>query len=167
MPIQPAPGFSRLIASKVYNTTKRPYGYAFGGSGGAYRSGCSENAKAYGTACFVPFVLGFADGHSDVFCVRSRTVRLLHNKPPQIVDAVEPGSSDVYVCQTERQKKKAMVTGSARWELSKRGATKEASQFLVLLPGVVAADKVISRTTSGAGIWVTTRPNRSGRHVFC
>mgnify|MGYP006972339032 CR=1 FL=1 len=136
--------FSRLIASKVYNTTKRPYGYAFGGSGGAYRTvGCSESTQGVWDG-FVPFVLGSPMAIPNVFCVRMHAMRLLHNKLPQIVDAVEPGGSgDMYAGLNDEEK-------AALTEVTKMGFPPKAwygykdmgiHGFLVLYQGVVAADK--------------------------
>jgi hypothetical protein len=43
--------FSRVVAEQVYNMQQRPYGYSFGGSGGAYRTiGGLENTEVFGMA---------------------------------------------------------------------------------------------------------------------
>lgn len=84
--------FSRAVALKMYGG-KRPYGYAFGGSGGAYRTvGAFENAPGVWDGV-VPYVLGTSNASPNNFSVRMNAMRVLKDKFPQIVDAVEPGGS--------------------------------------------------------------------------
>lgn len=84
--------YSRVLAEQMYGST-RPYGYAFGGSGGAFRTiGGMENTSGVWDGA-VPYVLGAPVTPPNVFTVRMQAMQLLWNKFPQIVDAVEPGGS--------------------------------------------------------------------------
>jgi hypothetical protein len=87
--------YSRIKAAEIYGT-HRTYGYCFGGSGGAYRTiGAIENTNTWDGA--VPFVVGSPMAIPNVFSVRMHAMRVLKNKFPQIVDALEPGGSgDMY-----------------------------------------------------------------------
>lgn len=150
--------FSRFVAEKIYGdgnhksqnsnlnsqTFKRPYGYAFGGSGGAYRTvGGIENTHTWDGA--VPFVLGSPMAIPSVFCVRMHAMRILRNKLPQIVDAMEPGGSgDPYKGLNKEE-------ADALTEVTKMGfpihswyawKTMGVHAFLALYQGVVQADKV-------------------------
>ncbi|MCD8388442.1 MAG: hypothetical protein LUD17_16405 [Bacteroidales bacterium] len=82
---------SRAIMKDLYGCD-RAYGYVFGGSGGAYRTlGYIENTTTWDGA--VPFVLGSPSAIPNVFAVRMHALRILWDKLPQIVDALEPGGS--------------------------------------------------------------------------
>ncbi len=82
--------YSRVVAMEMYKS-KRPYGYAFGGSGGGYRTiGSAENTKGVWDGT-VPFVIGSTMAIPNVFTVRLRALRILNDKLPAIVDAIEPG----------------------------------------------------------------------------
>lgn len=84
--------YSRVIALKMYGG-RRPYGYAYGGSGGAYRTvGSFENTHDVWDGV-VPYVLGSSMAIPNSFSVRMHAMRLLKDKFPQIIDAVEPGGS--------------------------------------------------------------------------
>jgi hypothetical protein len=84
--------YSRELAVEMYGD-HRSYGYAFGGSGGAYRTiGGFENTKDIWDGV-VPFVIGSPMAIPNVFTVRMHAMRVLQNKFPQIVDALEPGGS--------------------------------------------------------------------------
>ncbi len=88
--------YSRAVAAQVYGP-HRPYGYAFGGSGGAFRTiGGMENTQGVWDGA-VPYVIGSPMAIPNVFCVRMHAMRILKDKFPQIVDALEPGGSgDMY-----------------------------------------------------------------------
>lgn len=88
--------YSRVIAQQIYGG-KRPYGYAFGGSGGAFRTiGGAENTVGVWDGV-APFVVGSPMAIPNVFSVRMHAMRVLKDKFPQIIDAVEPGGSgDMY-----------------------------------------------------------------------
>ena len=62
---------------------KRPYGYGFGGSGGAYRTvGGIENTEGVWDGV-VPYVLGSPMAIPNVFTVRMYAMRVLHDKLPK------------------------------------------------------------------------------------
>jgi len=88
--------FSRVVAMKIFGGS-RPFGYAFGGSGGAYRTvGGIEKTEGVWDGV-VPYVLGSPMAIPNVFTVRMHAMRVLNEKFPQIVDALEPGGSgDMY-----------------------------------------------------------------------
>jgi hypothetical protein len=84
--------YSRVVALQMYGG-KRPFGYAYGGSGGAYRTvGSMENTRGVWDGA-VPHVLGSSMAIPNSFTVRMHAMRLLNDKFPQIVDAMEPGGS--------------------------------------------------------------------------
>ncbi|MEA5141127.1 hypothetical protein [Arcicella rigui] len=88
--------FSKIVAGKLYGT-HRTYGYAFGGSGGAYRTiGSIENTDGVWDGV-VPYVLGSPMAIPNVFAARMNAMRILHDKFPQIIDALDAGGSgDMY-----------------------------------------------------------------------
>ncbi len=94
--------YSRVVALAMYGG-KRPFGYAFGGSGGGFRTvGSIENSDAWDGV--VPYVLGSPMAPPNMFSVRMRAMRILHDRFPQILDAVEPGGSgDPYAGLTPPQ----------------------------------------------------------------
>jgi hypothetical protein len=75
----------------------RPFGYAYGGSGGGYRTiGGAENTTGVWDG-FVPYVIGSPMAIPNMFTVRMHAQRILRHRLDQIVDAVEPGGSgDMY-----------------------------------------------------------------------
>ena len=84
--------YSRAVARRVYGE-HRPYGYAYGGSGGAYRTvGGAESTVGVWDG-FVPYVLGSPMAIPNVFCVRMHAQRILRDRFDQIVDAVDPGGN--------------------------------------------------------------------------
>jgi hypothetical protein len=84
--------YSRVVAQTMYGG-KRPYGYAFGGSGGAFRTiGSIENTTGVWDGV-VPYVAGSTMAIPNMFTVRMHAMRLLKDQFPQILDAVEPGGS--------------------------------------------------------------------------
>ncbi|HPW64189.1 MAG TPA: PKD domain-containing protein [Cyclobacteriaceae bacterium] len=96
--------YSRVVAKDMYGD-HRTYGYAFGGSGGAYRTlGAAENTIGVWDGT-VPFVLGTPMAIPNQFSVRMHGMRVLKNKLPQIVDALEPGGSgDMYAGLNDEEK---------------------------------------------------------------
>lgn len=83
--------FSRKLAQEMYST-KRVYGYIFGGSGGGYRTmGSIENTNVWDGA--VPFVLGTPMASPNNFSIRMHAMRLLNDKFPAINDAMDAGGS--------------------------------------------------------------------------
>jgi hypothetical protein len=98
-----AAAYSRTIALQMYGG-KRPYGYAYGGSGGAYRTiGSIENTHGVWDGV-VPYVPGSYMAIPNMFTVRMQALRVLRDKFPSIVDAEEPGGSgDPYVGLNPRE----------------------------------------------------------------
>jgi hypothetical protein len=135
--------FSRVIANQIYDD-KRPYGYAFGGSGGAYRTvGSIENTNGVWDGV-VPYVLGSPMAIPNVFTVRMHAMRILKDKFPAIIDALEPGGSgDMYATLNQEEKEALLeVTRMGFPPKSWFGYKKMGIHgFLVLYQGVVGADK--------------------------
>ena len=88
--------YSRVLAAEMYGP-HRPYGYMFGGSGGAFKtiSGMQSTTGVWDGA--VPLVHGSPVSIPYVFTVQAHAMRILWDRFPQIVDAIEPGGSgDMY-----------------------------------------------------------------------
>ncbi len=96
--------YSRAVASTIYDTDERPYGYPYGGSGGGYRTiGSIENTQGVWDGA-VPYVIGSTMAIPNMFSVRMHAMRILDDKFPQIIDAVEPGGSgDPYAGLNEEE----------------------------------------------------------------
>ena len=135
--------FSRVVAAQIYGG-KRPYGYCFGGSGGAYRTvGAMENTEGVWDGA-VAYVIGSPMAIPSMFTVRMHAMRVLKDKLPQIVDAMEPGGSgNPYAGLNEEEK-------AALQEVTRMGfplrswfghKTMGIHGFLVLYQGVVASDR--------------------------
>lgn len=94
--------FSRHVAHQFYRTDARPYGYLYGGSGGAFRTiGSMESTRGVWDGA-VPYVPGSTMAIPNMFTVRMQALRVLRDKFPQIVDALEPGGSgDPYAGLTD------------------------------------------------------------------
>lgn len=90
--------FSRVVAADVYGP-HRPFGYLYGGSGGAYQTiGGAEHTQGVWDG-FMPFVLGCNNAVPSLWSVRLNALRVLRrrNKLPAVMDAVNPGGSgDLY-----------------------------------------------------------------------
>lgn len=83
---------SRHIAQKVYGC-ERPYGYCYGGSGGAFRTvGSIENTEGVWDGA-VPFVMGSDNAIPNVFATRMFGLRVLRDQLDNIADAMLPGGS--------------------------------------------------------------------------
>lgn len=133
--------YSRVVAMEMYGP-KRPYGYAFGGSGGAYRTiGGAENTTGVWDGV-VPYVIATPMAIPSVFSVRMHAMRVLDGKFPQIIDAVEPGGGDMYAGLNDEQR-------DALREATRMGfppkswfgyKTMGVHAFTVLYPGVAMAD---------------------------
>lgn len=82
--------FSRVVAKRLFGG-ERPFGYIFGGSGGAYRTvGSIENTEGVWDGA-APFVMGSPMAIPNVFAVRMNCMRVLRDKFPQIIDAMDAG----------------------------------------------------------------------------
>jgi hypothetical protein len=88
--------YSRTIANEMYGQ-HRPYGYVYGGSGGAFKTlGCVETMLGVWDGS-VPFVHGTPVSIPNFFTVQAHAMRILGPKFPQIVDAIDPGGGgDMY-----------------------------------------------------------------------
>ncbi len=87
--------YSRIFAAEMYGE-HRPYGYCYGGSGGGFKTmSCMENTDVWDGG--VPFIIGSPMALPNVFAVQAHAMRILWERFPQIVDAVDPGGSgDMY-----------------------------------------------------------------------
>src|SRR6478672_10689813 len=134
--------FSKVVAAQIYGG-KRPFGYAFGGSGGAYRTvGGIENTEGVWDGV-VPYVLGSPMAIPSVFTVRMHAMRVLHNKFPQIIDAMEPGGSgDPYAGLNSEEREALQEVTRMGFPLQSWYGYKNMGihGFLVLYQGVVRAD---------------------------
>ncbi len=100
--------YSRVLAAQMYGA-HRPYGYVFGGSGGAYKTiACFENALGVWDGA-VPFVMGSPVSMPNVFTVQAHAMRVLWDKFPQIVDALEPGGSGDMYAGLNREEREALA----------------------------------------------------------
>jgi hypothetical protein len=88
--------YSRTLAAQMYGA-HRPYGYVYGGSGGAFKTlGCVETFADVWDGS-VPFVHGTPVSIPHFFTVQAHAMRILGPRFGQIVDALEPGGcGDMY-----------------------------------------------------------------------
>lgn len=97
--------FSRVLAAEIYGD-HRPYGYLYGGSGGAYMTlSSAENTSGVWDG-FVPFVIGHPLAIPGHYTARIHALRVLRkrNKFPDIMDAIDPGGSgDPYATLNEEE----------------------------------------------------------------
>ncbi|ROP72594.1 hypothetical protein [Curtobacterium sp. PhB115] len=134
--------YSRVVAEQVYGP-HRPHGYAYGGSGGAYRTiGAAENTTGVWDG-YVPYVVGSPMAIPNVFTVRMRAQRILRDAFPDIVDASDVGSdrspfdglTDVQAeALAEVTRMGFPARGWFAWE------TLGTHAFSALYPGIVMAD---------------------------
>ncbi len=84
--------YSRSVATRLFGN-HRPFGYIYGGSGGAFKTiSCVEQTMDIWDGS-VPFVIGSPMSIPNMFTVRVHAMRILRNKFPDIIDAIEPGGS--------------------------------------------------------------------------
>ncbi|WP_328391965.1 PKD domain-containing protein [Nocardia sp. NBC_00416] len=84
--------YSRVVARRLYGD-HRPYGYAYGGSGGGYRTiGGAESTEGVWDG-FVPYVIGSPMAIPNVFAVRMHAQRILRDSLDRIADAADAGSA--------------------------------------------------------------------------
>ncbi len=135
--------FSRHIAQLIYNCD-RPYGYCYGGSGGAFRTvGGMENTKGIWDGA-VPFVLGSPEAIPNVFAVRMYALRILKDKMADIVDALKPGGSgDPYATLTVEQRQVLQECTRMGFPIKSwyGWQNMDAHGFLVLYKSVVTMDE--------------------------
>src|SRR6516225_2373898 len=84
--------FSRVVATELYGA-HRTYGYLYGGSGGAYQTVTSSEMTTGVWDGYVPYVMGSPQSIPNCFTVRVNALRVLKDKWPAIIDAIEPGGS--------------------------------------------------------------------------
>jgi hypothetical protein len=100
--------YSRVLASEPYGQ-HRPYGYVFGGSGGAYRAmACLENGHDVWDGA-VPYIHSTMMSLPSMLSVQAHAFRVLRNKLPQIVDAVEPGGSGDMFGELDEEEREALA----------------------------------------------------------
>jgi hypothetical protein len=133
--------FSRVVAQAVFGD-HRPYGYLYGGSGGAYRTiGSSENTDGVWDG-YVPYVPGSPMSIPNVFSVRMHAQRILRDKFPAIVDAYDAGGDPASLDLTDEER--AALAEVGRMGFPPRSwfgwKTMGMHAFSVLYPGVMAAD---------------------------
>lgn len=137
-----AAGYSRVIATEMYGGD-RPYGYAFGGSGGGYRTiGGSENTEGVWDGV-VPFVIGSPMALPNVFTVRMYALRVLGDKLADIADAVDVGSDrDTRAGLDEEQRAALAEVTRMGFPLRAWHAWKNLGMhaYALIYPGVVLAD---------------------------
>ena len=95
--------FSRRVAQQMYGP-HRPFGYAFGGSGGAFKViSFAQNTKDIWDG-IVPFVIGSPMAAPSAMTVQAHALRVLGDSIEQVVDNIDPGSGrDMYAGLTADQ----------------------------------------------------------------
>jgi len=135
--------FSRHIARLLYSCD-RPYGYCYGGSGGAYRTvGGMESTEGVWDGA-VPYVMGSPQAIPNVFAARMYALRLLRDKMDDIVDALEPGGSgNPYATLNAEQRQVLQEVTQLGFPIKSWYGWKymDAHGFLVLYRSVVASDR--------------------------
>lgn len=136
--------YSRVLAAEMYGE-HRPYGYVYGGSGGAFKTlSCVENTDVWDGS--VPFVHGTPVNLPSAFTVQAHAMRVLKDKFPQIVDAIDPGGSgDIYAgLNIEEREALAEVTRMGfpprAWFNISRIAFGYTGVFTVLVDHIVGGD---------------------------
>jgi hypothetical protein len=100
--------YARVLAAEMYGE-HRPYGYVIGGSGGAYKTmSCFENRVDVWDGA-VPFVPGSPVSLPNLFTVQAHAIRILRNKFPAIVDALEPGGSGDMFAGLDNEEREALA----------------------------------------------------------
>ncbi len=111
--------YSHYWASQIYGTDTRPYGYVWGGSGGAFKTlACVENTEGIWDGS-VPFVHGTPISIPNNFTVQAHALRVLRPKMESIIDAIEPGGSDdMYAALNETEQ--AALTEATKFGFAPR-----------------------------------------------
>ena len=100
--------YSRALAAEMYGP-HRPWGYVYGGSGGAFKTlSCVENYKGVWDGS-IPYVHGSPVAIPYVFTVQAHAMRILGPRFPQIVDAIEPGGSGNMYEGLNREEREALA----------------------------------------------------------
>ena len=137
--------YSRQLAAEMYGP-HRPYGYVYGGSGGAFKTvSCFESTNDVWDGA-VPFVMGTPTSMPNVFSVQAHAIRLLRDEFAGIVDAVDPGGSgDIYAgLSVEQRQALAEVTKMGcpprSWFDVERIARGYTAVWSVLADNIIKAD---------------------------
>jgi len=85
--------YSREVAKRVYGGSERPRGYLYGASGGAYQTVSAMESTTGVWDGAVPMVFGVPNAIPNFMTVQVLGLRVLRDKFPEIVDAMEPGGS--------------------------------------------------------------------------
>jgi PKD domain len=94
----------RRLVAEMYGE-HRPYGYLYGGSGGSLKTLAGFEGVPDVWDGAVPFVMGIPQSMPNTFSSQALALRVLREKFPQIVDALEPGGSgDMYEGLTAEQR---------------------------------------------------------------
>ena len=100
--------YSRVLASEMYGP-HRPYGYVYGGSGGAFKTiACVENTEGVWDGS-VPFIHATPIAIPNNFTVQAHAMRILKEKVPNIIDAMEPGGSGDMYADLNTEEKEALT----------------------------------------------------------
>ncbi len=100
--------YSRSLAAGMYGD-HRPWGYVYGGSGGAFKTlSCVETYKGVWDGS-IPYVHGSPVAIPYVFTVQAHAMRILDSKFPQIVDAIDPGGSGNMYDGLTREEREALA----------------------------------------------------------
>ncbi len=136
--------FSRSVATQMYGTG-RPFGYSFGGSGGAFRTLAGvENTEGVWDGS-VPFVAGSPMALPNLFTIRVYALRVLSEKLPEIADAVDVGSNlDPFTDVGLNSEERAALLEATRMGFPLRGWHTHSylglHAFAVIFPIVVQMD---------------------------
>ena len=96
--------YSRIVAAEMYGE-HRTHGYLFGGSGGSHQTITSAEVTTGVWDGYLPYVAGNNQSIPNMFTVRVNAIRVLMDKWPQIMDAIEPGGSgDPYAGLNDEQR---------------------------------------------------------------
>ena len=98
--------YSRVVAKRIYGEgTPRPFGYLYGGSGGAFQTIDSAQNTSGVWDGFIPYVMANPAMTPAVLLARANALTLLKDKWPGVIDAIEPGGSgDPYAGLTAEEK---------------------------------------------------------------
>jgi hypothetical protein len=86
--------YSRVVAQRIYGAgTPRPYGYLYGGSGGAFQTIDSSQSTSGVWDGFIPYVMADPAVNPSGLLSRAHALTVLKDKWPAVIDAFEPGGS--------------------------------------------------------------------------
>lgn len=135
--------YSRKIAKEIYGEDiTRPFGYVYGGSGGAYKTmACAHYTDAFDGA--VPYVNGAPVSVPHNLTIRAHGLRVLRHKMTDIISAMSPGGSgDPYATLNEDEKQgldDLLAFGFPKGALASLGFMKDGS-LPMLVGGIKGGD---------------------------